>query len=165
MTKEEFLQRLREKTHVDFGESRVDGDSTVISDAIADDLSKILPSNTEIKYAIQLSELGDGAAGSLMWLLSLPGQLVKMELRFIKKSEEKKILEIACRLYPTTRLESMEILVQRQEGYKSGGDLTTYPKTATANLVFEGGEHINIESGQTLKPQAVREFVNSLLTQ
>ena len=163
MTKDEFLKTLSERNWVEFGKGRISSPDSVISEAIVNDLSKILPRGTEIFYAIELSHLGDNLTGSLGWLLLLRNQLLQITAIPVKAGSNKdELFQITHRFYRMESLDRTEIQVQHTEGLKEG-ERTEIPYSASAALVFVGGERVEIP--RRVGPsgvEALREFMGSL---
>jgi len=163
MTKEEFIQTLSERNWVEFGKGRISSPDSVISEAIAKDLSKILPASAEIYYAIELSHLAESLTGNLVWLLLLRNQLLQITATMVKAGPKKdELLQITHRFYPMERLDRAEIQVHHTEGSGERGRIEL-PYSASAVLVFVGGERIEIP--RRVGPsgvEALREFMGSL---
>lgn len=163
MTKDEFLKTLSERNWVEFGKGRISSPDSVISEAIVNDLSKILPRGTEIFYAIELSHLGENLTGNLAWLLLLPNQLLQVNGTLVKAGPNKdELIQITHRFYRVESLDRAEIQVQHTEGLKESGR-AEIPYSASAVLTFVSGERIEIP--RRVGPsgvEALREFMGSL---
>lgn len=163
MTRDEFLKTLSERNWVEFGKGRISSPDSVISEAIVNDLLKILPRSTEIFYAIELSHLGEDLTGTLAWLLLLRTQLFHITAILVKAGPKKdELLQITHRFYRVESLDQAEIQVQHTEGVKESGR-AEIPYSASAVLVFAGGDRIEIP--RRVGPsgvEALREFMGSL---
>ncbi len=166
MTKDEFVHTLSKKNWVEFGKGRISSPDSVISEAIAKDLSKILPPSAEIYSAIELSHFGESLTGNLAWLLLLRNQLLHRTATMVKAGPKKdELLQITHRFYPVGRLDRAKIQVQHTEGSGEKGR-TEFPYSASAALVFVGRERIEVP--RRVGPsgvEALREFMGSLSPQ
>ncbi len=166
MTKDEFLKTLSERNWVEFGKGRISSPDSVISEAIVNDLSKMLPPIAEIFYAIEVSHFGENFAGNLVWLLLLRNQLLQIAATMVKAGPKKdELLQLTHRFYPVDRLDRAEIQVHHTEGTGERGRIEL-PYSASAVLVFVGGERIEIP--RRVGPsgvEALREFMGSLSAQ